>query len=99
MERSNQLLTRAVLLKEVWHFKFVPETNVVDVQMGLLRRKVDGANEAPMIRSVRGSGFVLEGMPLSVVSATTSDSRSMPRPIGHTPAVALHLTAEKRHSA
>jgi DNA-binding winged helix-turn-helix (wHTH) protein len=64
MERSNQLLTRAVLLKEVWHFKFARETNVVDVQMGLLRRKVDGANEAPMIRSVRGSGFVLDAMPV-----------------------------------
>jgi DNA-binding winged helix-turn-helix (wHTH) protein len=99
MERSNQLLTRAVLLKEVWHFKFVPETNVVDVQMGLLRRKVDGANESPMIRSVRGSGFVLDATPLSLVSATTSDSRSMPRPIGHTPAVALDLAADNWHSA
>jgi len=99
MERSNQLLTRAVLLKEVWHFKFVPETNVVDVQMGLLRRKVDGANEAPMIRSVRGSGFVLDATPLAPVSANTSDSRSMPRPIGHTPALALHLAADNRHSA
>jgi Transcriptional regulatory protein, C terminal len=93
------LLTRAVLLKEVWHFKFVPETNVVDVQIGLLRRKVDGVNESPMIRSVRGSGFVLDAMPLSPVSATTSDSRSMPRPIGHTPAVALHLAADNWHSA
>ena len=99
MERSNQLLTRAALLKEVWHFKFVPETNVVNVQMGLLRRKVDGANEAPMIRSVRGSGFVLDAMPLSLVSATSSDSRSMTRPIGHTPAVALDLATDNRHSA
>ena len=99
MERNNQLLTRAVLLKEVWHFKFVPETNIVDVQMGRLRRKVDGADEAPVIRSVRGSGFVLDATPLSQVSGTTSDSRSMPRPIGHTPAVALHLAADNRHSA
>jgi DNA-binding response OmpR family regulator len=99
MERSNQLLTRAVLLKEVWHFKFVPKTNIVDVQMGRLRQKVNGANEAPMIRSVRGSGFVLDEIPFSLVPATTSDSRSMPRPIGHTPAVALHLAADNRHSA
>ena len=65
MQRSDKLLTRAALLKEVWHYKFVPQTNVVDVQMGLLRRKVDGANEAPMIRNVRGVGFVLDATPLS----------------------------------
>jgi DNA-binding winged helix-turn-helix (wHTH) protein len=64
MQRSDKLLTRAALLKEVWHYKLVPDTNVVDVQMGLLRRKVDGANEAPMIRNVRGAGFVLDATPL-----------------------------------
>jgi DNA-binding winged helix-turn-helix (wHTH) protein len=60
MQRSDKLLTRAALLKEVWHYKFVPKTNLVDVHMGLLRRKVDGANEARMIRTVRGVGFVLD---------------------------------------
>ena len=65
MQRSDKLLTRADLLKEVWHYKFVPKTNVVDVQIGLLRRKIDGANDAPMIRNVRGAGFVLDAAPLS----------------------------------
>jgi DNA-binding winged helix-turn-helix (wHTH) protein len=65
MERSDKLLTRATLLKDVWHYKFVPETNLVDVHMGRLRRKVDGSNGAPMIRSVRGVGFVLSATPLS----------------------------------
>ena len=64
MQRSGKLLTRATLLKEVWHYKFVPETNLVDVHMGRLRRKVDGPNEAPVIRSVRG-GFVLSAIPLA----------------------------------
>jgi DNA-binding response OmpR family regulator len=64
MQRSNRLLTRATLFKEVWHYTFVPETNLVDVHMGRLRRKVDGSNEAPMIRSVRG-GFVLSATPLA----------------------------------
>ena len=59
MERSDNLLTRAALLKEVWHYNFVPETNLVDVHIGRLRRKVDGSNEAPMIRNVRGVGFIL----------------------------------------
>ena len=63
MQRSDKLLTRAILFKEVWHYKFVPETNLVDVHMGRLRRKVDGANEAPMLRSVRGAGFVLSTTP------------------------------------
>ena len=34
MQQSDQLLTRATLLKDVWHYKFVPETNLVDVHMG-----------------------------------------------------------------
>ena len=59
MQRVGQLLTRATLLKDVWHYNFVPETNLVDVHMGRLRRKVDGSNEAPMIRNVRGAGFIL----------------------------------------
>jgi DNA-binding winged helix-turn-helix (wHTH) protein len=59
MQRNDELLTRATLLKEVWNYKFVPETNLVDVHMGRLRRKVDGPNEPPVIRNVRGVGFVL----------------------------------------
>jgi DNA-binding response OmpR family regulator len=65
MQRSDRLLTRATLLKDVWQYKFVPETNLVDVHMGRLRRKVDGSDEAPMIRNVRGAGFVLSATPIS----------------------------------
>jgi two-component system, OmpR family, response regulator len=59
MQRSDQLLTRAMLLEEVWNYKFVPATNLVDVHMGRLRHKVDGPNDTPMIHNVRGSGFIL----------------------------------------
>jgi two-component system OmpR family response regulator len=59
MQRCDQLLTRAMLLEEVWNYKFVPATNLVDVHMGRLRHKVDGPNEAPMIHNVRGAGFIL----------------------------------------
>ena len=76
VQRSDQLLTRAILLKEVWHYKFVPETNLVDVHMGRLRRKIDGSNEAPMIRNVRGVGFVLSAPPASQGSATRPAERS-----------------------
>jgi two-component system OmpR family response regulator len=59
MQREDQMLTRAMLLEEVWHYKFVPQTNLVDVHMGRLRRKVDEPNEPPMIHNVRGAGFIL----------------------------------------
>jgi DNA-binding response OmpR family regulator len=63
MQRGGQLLTRAKLFQDVWHYKFLPETNLVDVHMGRLRRKVNGPNEAPMIRTVRGAGFILSASP------------------------------------
>jgi DNA-binding response OmpR family regulator len=63
MQRSGQLLTRATLFKDVWDYKFVPESNLVDVHMGRLRRKVDGPDEAAIIRNVRGAGFILSATP------------------------------------
>jgi DNA-binding winged helix-turn-helix (wHTH) protein len=69
MQRSDTLLTRATLLKEVWNYKFVPKTNLVDVHMGRLRRKIDEPNESPLIRNVRGVGFVLGASPISHCSA------------------------------
>jgi two-component system, OmpR family, response regulator len=59
MRRKDQMLTRAMLLEEVWNYKFVPQTNLVDVHMGRLRHKVDEPNELPMITNVRGVGFIL----------------------------------------
>ena len=59
MRRKEQMLTRAMLLEEVWNYKFVPQTNLVDVHMGRLRRKVDEPHEPPMIHNVRGVGFIL----------------------------------------
>jgi DNA-binding response OmpR family regulator len=76
MQRNDKLLTRATLLKEVWNYKFVPETNLVDVHMGRLRRKVDGPNDAPLIRNVRGAGFVLSATPCSHGSLSSPTERS-----------------------
>jgi two-component system OmpR family response regulator len=59
MRRKEQVLTRAMLLEEVWNYKFVPQTNLVDVHMGRLRHKVDEPNDQPMIHNVRGVGFIL----------------------------------------
>jgi two-component system OmpR family response regulator len=59
MRRQDQLLTRAMLFEEVWNYKFVPQSNLVDVHMGRLRRKIDTPDEQPMIHNVRGEGFIL----------------------------------------
>ncbi len=59
MRRKDQLLTRAMLFEEVWNYKFVPKSNLVDVHMGRLRRKVDQPGEQPMIHNIRGEGFLL----------------------------------------
>jgi len=59
MRREGQVLTRAMLLEQVWNYRFVPQTNLVDVHVGRLRRKLDGPDEPPMIQSVRGVGWKL----------------------------------------
>jgi two-component system OmpR family response regulator len=59
VRREGQMVTRAMLFEEVWNYRFIPNSNLVDVHMGRLRRKVDEPEEAPMIHSVRGAGFVL----------------------------------------
>lgn len=58
MRRPGQLVTRDMLLEDVWHYRFLPQTNLVDVHIGRLRRKLDAPGEAPLIQSVRGAGFI-----------------------------------------
>jgi len=60
VRRTGQIVTRTMLLRDVWGYNFEPETNVVDVHLGRLRRKVDGEGEASLIRNVRGQGYVLD---------------------------------------
>ena len=60
MRHANQIVTRAMLLEDVWHYKLATQTNVVDVHIGNLRRKVDAPDEARLINSVRGVGFRLD---------------------------------------
>lgn len=59
MRRPGQVLTRAMLLENVWNYRFFTETNLVDVHIGKLRKKIDAIDEPPMIHSVRGAGFML----------------------------------------
>ncbi len=67
MRRADQIITREMVLQDVWHYRFLPQTNLVDVHVGNLRRKVDAPGEAPMFRRVRGSGFMLVSTPDTLV--------------------------------
>jgi two-component system OmpR family response regulator len=60
VRRPGRIITRSMLLQDVWGYSFEPNTNVVDVHMGRLRRKVDGEGEAQLIRNVRGQGYVFD---------------------------------------
>ena len=57
VRRPGRIVTRSMLLQDVWGYTFEPQSNVVDVHMGRLRRKVDGASDAQLIRNVRGQGY------------------------------------------
>jgi len=60
VRRTGRIVTRSMLLQDVWGYNFEPNSNVVDVHMGRLRRKVDADGEAQLIRNVRGQGYVFD---------------------------------------
>jgi two-component system, OmpR family, response regulator len=60
MRHPGHVMTRTMLLERVWDFAFDPTTNVVDVHVSRLRRKLEMAGEQPLIRTVRGAGYVLD---------------------------------------
>jgi len=59
LRRPGRIVARATLLEDVWNFKFMAQTNVVDVQIGNLRRKLDPTGERRYIVNVRSAGFKL----------------------------------------
>jgi len=58
IQRPGQIITRAMLLERVWNYHFIPETHVVDVHIGNLRRKIDIAGQPSLIKNIRGAGFM-----------------------------------------
>jgi len=63
LRHPNQVLTRTQILEHVWGFDFYSETNVVDVYIGYLRRKIDQDFNPPLIHTVRGVGYRLGAEP------------------------------------
>lgn len=60
MRHAGQVVTRTMLLENVWDLHFDPETNVIDVHVSRLRQALGGTNLAPLVHTVRGSGYVFE---------------------------------------
>ncbi len=59
MRHSNQVVTRTMLLENVWDYHFDPQTNVIDVHISRLRRKIDKHFDSPLLNTVRGAGYIL----------------------------------------
>jgi DNA-binding response OmpR family regulator len=60
-ERAGTVQSRVDILKGVWGYDFDPRTNIVEVYIAYLRRKLDQENEAKLIHTQRGFGYVLDG--------------------------------------
>ena len=56
---AGEVVSRAMLLQHVWDLHFDPSTNVIDVYVGRVRRKVDTGQAYPLIHTIRGIGFTL----------------------------------------
>lgn len=63
VHNEGQVVSRAMLLQHVWDLHFDPMTNIIDVYVGRVRRKVDGQQPYPLIHTVRGVGFCLRAPP------------------------------------
>jgi heavy metal response regulator len=59
MRHPNQVLTRTQIGEHVWNFDFFNESNVVDVYIGYLRRKIDKGSDCSLIHTVRGVGYCI----------------------------------------
>ena len=63
MQSPNRVLSRAQIIERVWDYHFDTGTNVVDVYIQRLRRKIDDAFEPKLLHTVRGVGYVLKAEP------------------------------------
>ncbi|MDG9883626.1 response regulator transcription factor [Pseudomonas putida CSV86] len=59
MRHAGQVITRMMIFEEVWGYHFDPGTNLIDVHIGRLRKKIDAPGQTPLIRTVRGSGYAI----------------------------------------
>jgi two-component system OmpR family response regulator len=59
MRHAGQVVTRTMLLENVWDYHFDPQTNVIDVHMSRLRAKIDRGQKSALLHTVRGAGYMI----------------------------------------
>ena len=59
MRNAGQVVTRTMLLENVWEYHFDPQTNVIDVHISRLRSKIDKDFDQPLLKTIRGSGYTI----------------------------------------
>ncbi|MGH8226749.1 MAG: winged helix-turn-helix domain-containing protein [Steroidobacteraceae bacterium] len=64
MRHTGQVVTRTMLLENVWDYHFDPQTNVVDVHISKLRQKIDADRERPLLKTVRNAGYMISAEPV-----------------------------------
>jgi two-component system, OmpR family, response regulator len=60
MKNAGQVVTRTMLLENVWDYHFDPQTNVIDVHVSRLRSKIEKDFDRPLLRTVRGAGYMIK---------------------------------------
>ncbi|MEE2690729.1 MAG: response regulator transcription factor [Pseudomonadota bacterium] len=59
MRHAGQVVTRTMLLENVWEYHFDPQTNVIDVHISRLRSKIDKEFDKPLLKTIRGAGYTI----------------------------------------
>ncbi len=59
MQHAGQVVTRTMLLENVWDYHFDPQTNVIDVHISRLRAKIDKGFDVPLLHTIRGAGYMI----------------------------------------
>lgn len=62
MKHAGQVVTRTMLLENVWEYHFDPQTNVIDVHISRLRAKIDKNFKEPLLHTIRGAGYSLRAV-------------------------------------
>ena len=63
MKNAGQVVTRTMLLENVWDYHFDPQTNVIDVHVSRLRSKIEKDFDKPLLKTIRGSGYMIKSDP------------------------------------
>ncbi|HEX9157009.1 MAG TPA: response regulator transcription factor [Syntrophales bacterium] len=76
LRHANQTVTRTMLAEHVWEYSFDPLSNVIDVHIARLRRKIDDGFERKLLQTVRGSGYTLSDSQVIEPEGERADERS-----------------------